>query len=958
MNIDRHILIVVLVCSLGGACLSVGLARGYRNLANESAHVGEDSLVMRELDKLKTLVSEWSASCDSLVAPGETSAARSVALQADRIENLLSALRAAITQRVGRNELTVISHSVGTIAQAVETASMASGPERASLFAKLSERLDAESTKAVGALDALAKRTSQRLANAKTSVDAQRTRLATTAWVFGGVYLAVVFVVWRWACYSVVRPLRSLSKQARTDALGQTPLGQYKKAPTEIVEVARAIATFVDHLDAARTHTEQSNSENRDLAARFSAILDNAADGVITINEHGCIELFNAAAEEIFGYSAAEVVGKSVTLLMPTPERERLDGYIRRYLDTDEKTIIGSQRETIGLRTDGTTVPLDLGVSEVRLGTGRIFTSIIRDISDRKEAEKTLRLRVRQQAAIAELGHRALGGERLETLLDHAVAVVAETLDMDYCKVLELLPERNELLLRTGVGWKPGLVGNATVDTGADSQAGYTLVSNEPVIVDDLRAETRFSGPKLLSEHGVVSGMSTVICGKDRPFGVLGVHTTARRKFSREDTHFLSAVANVLADAIERSNAEDQLREAHARSEAANLAKSEFLSNISHEFQTPMNGIVGMCALALDTDLNAEQREYLDTVMECSDSLSKLLNNILDFSKIEGGNVELETRDFDLVATVNGVVDILAQRAEGKGLKLNSIVDPSVPRILRGDPGRLRQVLVNLVDNAIKFTDHGEMTIDVRVEACPKRGDSLFVSVSDTGIGIPQDRHSGIFDRFAQADGTAARRYGGTGLGLAMCKQILDLMGGEIWVESEPERGSTFCFRTPLEYDRRPTRHEDRQTSTSSVADGAAHSELLPLTETPVDPSLGTTSITPSRATIDIEKALQQLDDDREVLLEVLNLFVETAPALLADVRSAVSSGDNDKLRSAAHSIKGAASNICAEPVRRVAQLLEEMGRRHDLTNVDAAVTDLGKHLEQLRATAELLDDD
>lgn len=187
------------------------------------------------------------------------------------------------------------------------------------------------------------------------------------------------------------------------------------------------------------------------------------------------------------------------------------------------------------------------------------------DITERKRAGETLKIRARQQAAVAEVGQRALADTNLSSLMDKAVALVAQTLELEYCKVLELLPDGTALLLRAGVGWEEGYVGHATLQAGSDSQAGYTLLSDDPVIVEDLRTETRFSGPPLLLDHGVVSGISVIIHGQGRPFGVLGAHTIRRRTFTRDDVHFLQAVAKVLATAIVRMQVEEALRQSEEK---------------------------------------------------------------------------------------------------------------------------------------------------------------------------------------------------------------------------------------------------------------------------------------------------------------------------------------------------------------------------------------------------------
>ena len=545
--------------------------------------------------------------------------------------------------------------------------------------------------------------------------------------------------------------------------------------------------------------TKRRRRTQRALASseeRTRQIVNLAGDGIFTMDERGRIHTSNHAAEQMFRMSASALAESSIYDLIPSIGD--VDSGSSCILPRPEKGPLPTPLSVESAQcANGDTFPVEARIHCVTIDNASMYVVYLRDISSQMERERLSRSNADRHQAVARLGRFALGGANLTDTLSLCCELVATTLGLEQADILGYEETRNILERRASWGWRD--VPHEAFDTQLHQaqMQSECYRQDRSIVVTNHSLDHRFEIHDLLSQHGVYGTASVPIPGRVDGYGVLSVHTTEVRVFSSDELRFIETMANLLGETVERMEQQAGRIAARKAAEEANQAKSEFLANMSHEIRTPMNGIIGMSALALDTDLNSEQQSYLRTIIDCGDSLLAIVNDVLDISKIEAGKLEIEHIDFDLRGCVEGVLNALATSALTKGLNIHCVLDSSLPMQVTGDPTRLRQVLFNLVGNAIKFTTEGYVLLSASRLAGKSEGEILF-SVRDSGQGIPSDRLGDIFQSFTQADGATTRKFGGTGLGLTISSRIVALMGSQIHVESTLGEGSHFHFELPL----------------------------------------------------------------------------------------------------------------------------------------------------------------
>jgi PAS domain S-box-containing protein len=568
--------------------------------------------------------------------------------------------------------------------------------------------------------------------------------------------------------------------------------------------------------------------------ARTRLILNTALDAVITIDSGGTITGWNPQAEAIFGWSLAEALGRRLSdTIIPLEHREAHERGLKHFLETGEGPMLNRRFEITALRRDGEIFPVELAIAPLQMDSTYTFSAFIRDITERKQAEEALRrLNVELEDRVArrtieltetnaetrtlyDASRRLTAAGNLQEIL----AAIAEEVNVPAVNRAVFLafdddstgePEAATIVANwhSGQGPLPRPIGRRYLF--AELRSLHLLLQPDPIFIEDTERDERID-PLTLERmrRGSIRSLAALpLRAGTHQLGGLLLEGDKPHAFTERETRLYRSIAGQVAIVIDRRRVEEELQQAKEAAEAANRAKSTFLASMSHEIRTPMNAVVGMTSLLLNTSLTPKQREFVETIRAAGDSLLTIINDILDFSKIEAERLELENQPFDLRACVESALDLLAPRAAEKGLELAFAMGDSVPGGIVGDVTRLRQILVNLITNAIKFTERGEVVISLTADTQPRTDSgvsldpdqpsplTLHFSVRDTGRGIPPDRMDRLFQSFSQLDASTTREYGGTGLGLAISWRLAELMGGTLWVESDgiPGHGSTFHF--------------------------------------------------------------------------------------------------------------------------------------------------------------------
>ena len=516
-------------------------------------------------------------------------------------------------------------------------------------------------------------------------------------------------------------------------------------ADGEILSIVGSLAD-INAQKAMEENLERLHIRQRENEVRLHSIIDTALDGIVQIDEHDGIIDWNRQAETIFGWKQEEVIGRLLSeVILPAHRRETYEMGLRYFLDKDGQQMLNRRIEMVALHRQGHEFPIELALTAYRMNQGYEFCAFIRDITERKRAE-----------------------ERLKTLSTAVEQSPASVLITDTLGTIQYV---NPFFTQSSGYSRIEVLGqNCRL-----FKSGLVPIETYRELWDTIRSGRVW--------QGTITNRR-----KDGSLHWENMHIAPVKNGKGEIVNYVA----VKLDVTEQKHHEEELLQAKEAADVANRTKSAFLANMSHEIRTPMNGVLGMLEALRFTPMTSEQRELADVACLSAESLLEVINDILDFSKIEAGKLQLETIDFDIRALVEDICTLLAWRAHEKHIDFNCYIPLDTPTLLRGDPTRLRQVFSNLIGNAVKFTEQGEIFVAVVCVARDQEKAEFLCTVRDTGIGISLEAQQNLFKPFSQADGGINRRFGGSGLGLTIAKNLVARMGGEIGLDSTPGEGSTF----------------------------------------------------------------------------------------------------------------------------------------------------------------------